>query len=131
MKKAQNKFAADNTPISHAKYDDLAQVYYLTLKMITTDGIKEKILNFFLSKGIKTLYVSGETNFGKTIKKIIANEIQCVDKYTSVKIYECDAAFNALTNATDVKRNTEALYREGAKIVFTVKDLEVLCNDSV
>lgn len=131
MKKAQNKFATDHTLISRAKYDGLAQIYYLTLKMMTTDGIKEKILNFFLNKGIKTLYFSGGTNFGKTIRKMISDEIRCVDKYTSVKIYECDAAFNVLTNSTDIKRNTEALKREGAKMVLTIRDLEVLCNDSV
>lgn len=130
MKKAENKYAAAHANISRAKYDELAQTYYLVLKLMSTDNIKEKILKLFLDRGIKTLYCSGGTNLEKTVRRIISDKIQCYDKYTSTKIYECDGAFNFLTNATDIKINTESLKREGAKTVFTVYDLEKLCGDT-
>lgn len=120
MAEATKRYEEWKKPISRPVYDEVVDVYRLSMKMLSFEFPKGVILNFFREKKIKKLYRAGGSRIGEFIISVIENEIECVT-YRTGNVKDCDAAFILSASRTDIRALTRKLKTD--KPIYTVWDI--------
>lgn len=126
VERAEKNYAWNiSTTVSKEQYNAVNRCYEICLKLLQTDNPSQVLTSFFSAKGVEKLYISGQSNFGSTLKQLLSNSIKLYD-YKTANATDCDAVLIIDTADSVIEGRKKTIRQRGvnASAIYTIADLQ-------
>lgn len=128
VKRAENNYKWNKSPtVPKEQFLPINRCYNILLDLLKSDEPAVKLFTFFKQKGVKKLYVSGQSNFVDAILTFMAKSDMPIEAYNykTAKFSECDGFLIADALDSVIENRKTILKKTGIKDeqIYTIMDL--------